>query len=214
MIFIFKYISILKLKIYFVFIFFALTEQKKILKNQQEPTCFRGNDDLLMDPLTSIKSITNSFIKDTFLKAFDETKILEMLPKEISSKFKDKDGNILDIFKKKIEMILDEGIDKKINEGIDKKINLFNDNIYSKVKVDYKPYGGEARITNWSDLYHYFPHLSTKIRLWKLEFKASALKNLKKFKGCADPMVMVDWLVPDFEQVKIYDQKQNGNKSK
>ena len=210
---IFKYISILILII--TLICFKSTEQKKIFENQQEQTCFKGNDDLLMDPLTSI---SNSFIRDTFLKAFDEAKILEMLPKEISSKFKDKDGNISGNFKRKIETILDEEIDKKINEGIDAKIKPFNDSdtekIIPKVKTDYKPYGGEARITNWSDLYHYFPHLSTKIRLWKLEFKASAIKNLKKFKGCANPMVMVDWLVPDFEQVKIYDQKHNGNKSK
>ena len=147
--------------------------------------------------VNDLKSKSDEMLKETMLSAVKETLgKMDGLPKNIANKIKNDQ-----FLKDNIEKIL-----KEDNQGQKETAS-----VHETGNFRYAPYGGEAHITNWNDLYHYFPHLGTKIRLWKLEFKASAMANSKKFKGCANPANMVDWLVPDIEDVKRANGKRKRN---
>lgn len=84
--------------------------------------------------------------------------------------------------------------------------------VTSNTSYSYKPKNSRVDIHDWHDFYHYFPQLSTRLRLWKLEFKESARQNWKKFRGCANPGRLIDWLVPDYEEVKKAKRKKMKNR--
>jgi len=169
---------------------FSPSNQEKCDNNSCFPHPFDLNETLIF--ASKLKSSSDDFLKESLLHAVKETLgKMEGLPKKIENKIKD-DRFLMEKIEKVIEY---NNTNKNVNESEpvqDHKTGNFR----------YSPYGGEAHINNWHDLYHYFPHLGTKIRLWKLEFKESAMTNSKQFKGCANPAHMVDWLVPDIDDIK------------
>lgn len=152
--------------------------------------------------MENLTSSTDTFLKDSLLQAAKESfGKMENLPKKIKEKLKD------DLFlKEKIEKVLENEKKRKQRKSQSKQDKHDSARVSAPArnssKFSYSPYGGAANIKNWDDLYHYYPQLGTTIRLWKLQFKESAMANAKKFKGCANPADMVDWLVPDIEDVK------------
>lgn len=131
------------------------------------------------------KSSSENFVKESLFKSIKESiGKMENLPKSIENKLKD-DKFIMESIEKVIE---EQAKPEKQPEA--------------SIPTKFAPYGGEAHIKNWEELYHYYPHLVTKLRLWKLQFKETARRNAKKFNGCANPADLVDWLVPDIEDIK------------
>ena len=149
--------------------------------------------------LKDLKTSTDSIMKESLLDAVRGILgKMEHLPKKFEEKIKDEKFLI-----EAIEKVL-ENENKKNQESSSQNSHQHNNqtSVHNTDNFRYSPYGGEAHIKNWDDLYHYFPHLGTKIRLWKLQFKEEAMSNSNQFKGCANPAHMVDWLVPDIDEIK------------
>ena len=144
-------------------------------------------------------------MKEALLSTF-KSKEFENLPKEFVEKIKDEN-----FLKEKIDEVMKkyraerELKDFKMKTEVKHVSNLESEPVF-KCNRKYAPYAGEALIKNFSDLYHYFPQAGNIVRLWKLRFKDAARRNGKKFEGCANPAELVDWLVPNIEDVKRQDR--------
>lgn len=134
------------------------------------------------DPSTfinEIKTRTDTVLKDALLNSVKST-IKEIdLPADVKVKLMD---------------------DKFLSEKIEKHMKI--EKIEDKKTETITNYDGKKRINNWEEFYHYFPEYSQNIRAWKSRFKAEAKKNWGKFNGCANPSKLVDWLVPDIDDIK------------
>lgn len=196
----------------------ALSEQRIPTPCSNAETCHQQSDpfEALQDPtviLKNLKEATESVMKDSMLSVMKAT-VEQMvdLPQPLKDKLKDEA-----FLKEKIDFIIEretklQGKDEKEGDDLLSKVKTTETSTTATTtnSTKWAPYGGQARIYNWQDFYRHFPHLATKTRLWKLEFKEAALKNAKKFGGCANPARLVDWLVPDIEDVK----RDQSNKNK
>lgn len=200
--------------IFFFFSFslflFKLSHQKVSKKSFE--TCREGKDCFTGDPFEIVENLRNSkdeMIKKVMFDVLRDTFSKIELPNEFGDKVKNED-----FLKKAIESVVKSQNQNKPKERAESKgkekikttepiqTSAPSASSASAYNYNYKPYNGQVDIADWHDFYHYFPQLATTVRLWKLEFKESARQNWKKFKGCANPGRLVDWLVPDIEEVK------------
>lgn len=177
------------------FIFINLSHQK-IQKESNfgscDGDCFGSFGDP-MEMLNNLKNNQNTMIKDVMFSTLKETFAnMKDLPKEMEEKIKNEE-----FLKSAIETVMSQENQPQTQNSSQPKTADFK---YEK--RPFRPYKGQVRLEDWHDFYHYFPHLANKVRLWKLEFKDSARRNWKKFKGCANPGKLVDWLVPNIEDVR------------
>lgn len=199
-----KMISLTSLALYCC-IFINSSHQKK-QKESNFGTCERDCFASFADPaemLDNLKNAKNTVIKDVMFGTIKEAfaKMKDM-PQAMADKI-----NNEEFLKKAIETVINQK-DPQTNEtskSVPKSQEKATDFVYEK--KPFRPYKGQVRLEDWHDFYHYFPHLANPVRLWKLEFKDSARRNWKKFKGCANPGRLVDWLVPDIEEVKTSKRK-------
>lgn len=161
---------------------------------------------MIADP-SEIAALPDIIMKETLLATLKTSLQAMDLPKETIDRITD------DAFlKEKIEKAMTK---RKSENIVDISVNKESSNTSSSTTSypalpKYAPYGGQSQINDWYDFYHYFPHLANRIRLWKLEFKSSTQKHWKRFKGCANPGHLVDWLVPDIEEVKRQPRRKGG----
>ena len=176
-------------------------------------TCKEGKDCFTGDPFEMLENLRNSkdeMIKTVMFDALKDTFSKIKVPNEFGDIVKDEDflkEAIESVFKSQNKQQDKEKEKEKEKEKVKTEpMQTSSSSTSSAAAADYnynyKPYNGQVDITDWHDFYHYFPQLATTVRIWKLEFKESARQNWKKFKGCANPGRLVDWLVPDIEEVK------------
>lgn len=83
-------------------------------------------------------------------------------------------------------------------------------NLSSKFELPkFFPSNSARRLNNWSDIYHYLPHLRQSIHLWKLQFVEEVRQNKHEFQSCSDPGTIAEILIPSVEDV-IADDLRNG----
>lgn len=187
-------------------------------KNQETATasCINGEGTChqdfsfvsLEDPslfLGKIKGATDSAMKEALLSVMKATVGQIDLPKPIKDKLNDEE-----FIKGNIDLVMKENEDKimaKSSEDASESSTQTATKSSVTSSTKWSPYGGEVRVKNWHDFYRNFPYMANNVLLWKLEFKETALKNAEKFGGCANPAKLVDWLVPDIEEVKKDQQR-------
>lgn len=174
-------------------VFIKLTDQKVFKSTCKESENCYNKYDNSVDPfeiLENLRNVKDTVLKDVMFETLKETVSKLNLPENV------KDEKFL---KETIETVMKS---HQSQQDKNKRSSTSTATCDHKPSAKYAPYNGEVRLTDWHDLYHYFPQLSTTIRLWKLEFKESARQNWKRFRGCANPGRLVDWLVPDIEEVK------------
>ena len=165
-------------------------------------SCFESLENP-MAVLKSLKHVTDTAMKDSLFTVMKET--VEHLDIPVAVKDKIRNDQFL---KEKIDFIMSKKEDEKESVHVGKKSmvdvdeNKRDDKKTTINGTKWSPYGGEVRLHDWNDFYRHFPQYANKVHLWKLEFKEVAIKNAKKFGGCANPAKLVDWLVPDIEEVK------------
>lgn len=196
-------ISIISLTL-FCYFFINLSHQKvhKDSKDSNFETCkendFAAFDDP-MEMLENLKNAKNSMIKDLMFETLKDTFAkMKDLPKEMADKIKSED-----FLKDAIDTVLNQEKQRGNQKSSKSKPTAKEQaTSFTYEKRPFRPYKGQVRLEDWHDFYHYFPHLANTVRLWKLEFKESSRRNWKRFKGCANPGRLVDWLVPDLDDVK------------
>ena len=72
----------------------------------------------------------------------------------------------------------------------------------------FAPPNSKAQISDWAELYFYFPHLKKDIAVWRAQFIATVQGDDKTFKGCANPAVLAKALVPTFDELS--ERKKRG----
>lgn len=193
------------LSLAFLFSFVKISFQRI---QREECTGFSGD---FTDPIRAITDIAGSAMKGAMMDSLADPRIKSKLPKEISLNF--------------LKSHVDRFVDNKLKPIHNRVKNSEKSSSVMKnepkpcessgnplVTENYRPYGGKAFITNWSDLYHYYPEAGKKIRMWKLQFKELAKQNKKKFKKCINPGAIVDLLVPDVDEIKRRFKRNRSNK--
>lgn len=191
----------------FFSLFFAIFLGPSRQEKCEGQTCFTKPFDLheTFAIVDNLKSSTDEFLKKSLLQAAKETLgKMEGLPKHVQEKMKD-DRFLMEKIDKVIEINKEKEKEKQESKEVAAVVDIKEQPATAKIVSN------SVHIDSWEDLYHYFPHLGTKIRLWKMEFKESALANAKKFKGCANPAHLVNWLVPDIEDIKKRNKKTKRN---
>jgi hypothetical protein len=200
-----------------IFFFLFNLSYQKMPSRDNFDTCKEGGSTCTFsavgDPfeiLQNFKDRNDEIVKNFMFETLKDTISKMKLPNEFADKVKNEDflKEAIDTVMKSQEAESKKKVKdaiKKEKEEVKDKDKYAHDTMQSSSnnqKYKYKPNNSHVNINDWHDLYHYFPQLSNNIRLWKLEFKESARQNWKKFKGCANPGRLIDWLVPDIEEVK------------